>query len=563
MILRFFYISFFLMGLSSPFFVSPALGQSDVREWKKASVNGGINTNATYYESWGMNHRRPPFFWMVQANLNIDLGPLSLPFSVSFNSQKKDFRYPKPFNHFGLSPRYKSVTAHLGYRSMQFSEFTMAGVEFLGAGIEVDPEKSPFRVSALYGRLQKAGTDRSFTGIPQYERWGGGLNIGYKNDHGDYSLSFFKAEDHKETLSDSIAAANEVSPGENFIMGVLIHQAFMERWTVDFEYALSAYTYDTRMPEMAIDEYTYINNFGSLYTPRASSRISNAFSSGLNYQMERFGVNLKYRRVAPDYASMGAPFLMNDFKDITAGANVGLWQGKVNVGASGGVQTNNLDSDRAADTRRLIGSANAQWNATDKLNFNASYANFNVSSQLTAFVQSTDGFIPDTLIFRQVNSNANVGINYSFGQTFVQNVAIMGTYQKASDNQGGGNTFYNLNAAYQWNDATTGISASAGVNANNNVMTGADNQSVGPTLTLSKALKSIKLRNSFNISNQQTYNNGDKTATISSVRLNSSWSLAKKQSTSLSASYMSRKTFAEETKTASEMRITINYNYRF
>ncbi len=537
--------------------------QSDITEWKKASVSGGICTNATYYHAWGMDGRRPPFFWMVQADLNITLGPLSLPFSASISTQKKDFRYPQPFNHFGMSPSYKSVTAHLGYRSMQFSEFTMSGIEFLGGGIEVNPESTPFYVEAMYGRLQKAGTDRSFTGVPQYERWGGGLKVGYKYEKGDYALSFFKAMDRIETLSDSLAAANEVSPGENLVIGTTIHQKLLEKYTIDVEYALSAFSTDIRMPEMVINEYTYVNNFGNLFTPRASSYVSDALSTSLNYQGDVVRVNVKYRVVSPDYATMGSPYMTNDFRDITGGINTGFFQGKLNVGVNAGVQSNNLESDRAADTRRFIGSANVNWSASDKLSLNASYANFNVSTQMTAFVQSSDGFEPDTLIFRQVNSNASFGLNYSFGQTHIQNISIINTYQVASNNQGGGNKFYNLNASYQWNNATQGLSASAGVNANNNVMVNADNKSIGPTVTISKAIKRLKLRNALNLSHQQTFNEGEKTAISSSIRLNSSWSFAKKQSTTFSASYMNRETFGDEGKSVSEVRLTLNYNYRF
>lgn len=123
----------------------------------------------------GKDSRRDPYFWMVGANLNISVYGINIPLSATISQQNKSFT--QPFNQYGLSPRYKDVTVHLGYRSMMFSNFSLGGSMFLGSGVEVNPKNSWVRVAAFYGRLVKpisaSGVSGLMVGVPTYGRWGG------------------------------------------------------------------------------------------------------------------------------------------------------------------------------------------------------------------------------------------------------------------------------------------------------------------------------------------------------------------------------------------------------
>lgn len=187
---------------------------------ENTKITGGLSANAVYYHAIGIENRRPPFYWLINGNVTFTAGQVSIPVFITFSEQQKRL-YSNPFNQFGLSPRYKSVTLHAGYRSLQFSEFTLAGNVFLGAGIEVMPQKSPFRFAAMYGRLARAiseiGTEGYTDGQAAYERWGYGAKLGYQAGNGLYEFSVFRASDRRETIADTTALALNIKPQENFV----------------------------------------------------------------------------------------------------------------------------------------------------------------------------------------------------------------------------------------------------------------------------------------------------------------------------------------------------------
>src|SRR5690554_2394806 len=106
-----------------------------VRE--NSSVSGSFGTSHTVYSTWGQSYRREPYNYSFSANFNIKTMEVDLPFSFYFTNQNRDFR--QPFNRFGVSPKYRWLTTHFGYRSLNWSDYSLAGHTFLGAGVELNP----------------------------------------------------------------------------------------------------------------------------------------------------------------------------------------------------------------------------------------------------------------------------------------------------------------------------------------------------------------------------------------------------------------------------------------
>jgi hypothetical protein len=234
---------------------------------KPIKVTGGLNATQTFYSASGIQNRRDPYFWMLNANLNFNLfGVLDVPLSATFSQQNRS--YTQPFNQYGLSPRYKSVTGHFGYRSMQFSQFTLGGNIFLGAGIEVAPSTSFVKWSAMYGRFTKAvdtfATDGVISGQPAYERWGWGtkVTLGKELQKRSYDIILFNARDNPTSISNAIADSFGLKPAENFVVGLVTRQAITEQLNFDIEYALSAFTEDMRIQESEVEKYKYTNSLG-------------------------------------------------------------------------------------------------------------------------------------------------------------------------------------------------------------------------------------------------------------------------------------------------------------
>src|SRR5690606_30555610 len=102
-----------------------------------------------YYGTSGIASRRQPFSWYITGAPVVSIYGISFPFSMTVSEQER--RYAQPFNRYGVSPRYKWLTLHAGYRNVRFSDFTLAGVNMLGGGVEINP--GIFRFGAMAGRI--------------------------------------------------------------------------------------------------------------------------------------------------------------------------------------------------------------------------------------------------------------------------------------------------------------------------------------------------------------------------------------------------------------------------
>ncbi|MFN3875640.1 MAG: hypothetical protein ACK4L7_06980, partial [Flavobacteriales bacterium] len=106
------------------------------------SLTGGLSAFGAVYTTDLDAPRLAPFSWGTSGRLNLSLYELQIPLSFVFSEKERDFR--QPFNQYGLSPRYKWATAHIGHRTMHFSELTMSGQRFLGGGLEMTQGKFRF-----------------------------------------------------------------------------------------------------------------------------------------------------------------------------------------------------------------------------------------------------------------------------------------------------------------------------------------------------------------------------------------------------------------------------------
>ena len=141
-------VVFFLLAASIPAFsqdLSSLSGQDPFR------INGSVTAKLQFYGTDKENPSRSPFMWYLQGNPVITVYGIVLPFSFRVSEQQRDFR--QPFNQFGVSPYYKWVKLHLGYRSHNWSTYSLAGHSIAGAGLELTPGK--FQVGLATGRLLK------------------------------------------------------------------------------------------------------------------------------------------------------------------------------------------------------------------------------------------------------------------------------------------------------------------------------------------------------------------------------------------------------------------------
>lgn len=393
---------------------------SNVKVNKPVTISGGANFNGNMYDVQGAQARSEPFIWLFNANLNMNVYGLNIPFTATFSQM--DQSYTQPFNRYGLSPKYKNLTVHLGWRSMQFSSYTLAGLSFLGGGFEYKPEKIPVSIAALYGRFAKGvayqETPSYQLSQPAYERWGWGAKVTLGNDKNNIDLIVFRAMDDSASV-DSFPKELGIKPEENFVLGLNTKQKLTERISFAGEYALSAYTSDIRAGEYVFDKYTYANNLGDLYTPRMSSSFNSAIVMNIAYTFDKYSFGVGFRQVDPEYRSLGAGFLNNDTREYTINASTALFKKKLMIAGNLGTQENNLDGNQMNTMTRVIAAVNCSYAFAKSLNMTAAYGNFNATSQPSIMN------VVDTIKILQITKNSSLGLNYSFGHKNLQHAITM------------------------------------------------------------------------------------------------------------------------------------------
>lgn len=528
---------------------------------ENTKLSGNFNTSHTLYSTWGQSYRRDPYNYAVSANVNVQTMEVNLPFSFYFTNQNRDFR--QPFNRFGVSPSYKWATAHMGYRSLSWSDFSLAGHTFLGGGIELEP--SIFRFGFVYGRFRKAVDLEDEQGlIPSYKRMGYALKMGVGDDNGFVDFILFKGKDEVNSVSTPIDSSG-VLPGENLVLAINGKRKISQKLSVEFEIAQSAFSEDIRSDAMdnPVGRAATYQSFGTLFTPRASTSYNNAYKAGLNFNPKKYKAALKYRRVEGNYRSMGSYFFNNDLEDVTLNFNSAFFKNKVTFNGSFGVQRNNLKEEQFSQTVRTIGSANVFWMINKKLNAGINYSNY------TSNLQVVRDQVTDSINFYQVSHTTNFIGNYNFGtEEIAQSLSLNLGYQQANarseyniaDQE---TSFRNANLNYRYKIKSRGLGLNAGLNYTQINSQQQELVNVGPTIGASKDLKKKKLRLSLDNTVLQQINSGVNQNIVNIIKLGANYRFMKKHSFGLISNYLIRIAQANNSSEFSEVRGTFRYQYSF
>jgi hypothetical protein len=523
-------------------------------------ISGSIGATQTFYNAEGIQNRRDPYFWMLNANLNISLFGINVPFSATFSQQNRSFT--QPFNQFGISPKNKSITVHLGYRSLMYSNYTLGGKLFLGGGIELNPTKSKVKVSTFFGRFTKAvskiDTSGQVTGTPAYARWGGGAKVTIGTASNYFDLIALKARDVDGYTLIYDESGNPIRAAENIIGAISTNQKIGKKIAFNGEFAYSAYNTDQFAPELNVLKYSYANNFGSFFRPNSTSQYNSALQFNISYS-EKFGqIKFIYRRIDPEYKSMGCVFLNNDLEDLTINLSSRLLKNKINTTISGGIQRNNLNGELANQMKRLIGSLNITYAPTQKLNLSLNASNFNSSTT----VRRISG--PDSLQYSQVTNTAGINANYSIGNnTKRHNLFLMTNIQQANDNNNKASTFYNANLGYQMNFTPQALGLTSSLTANRNASGPQQGGAAGLNVGLNKQLLSKKLRLNASIAYLINYLDNKTNGSSQIFRINSNYAPNKHHAISGDINVLIRNSSNPLVASFKEYRASLIYTFIF
>lgn len=544
---------------------------ANIGSGKAFGMSGGINVNSVFYDAQGIEGRRDPFNYFLSGNLNFSLYDWSVPLSFSYSNQNSSFQ--QPFNQYGLSPTYKWITLHAGYRSMMFSNYTMNGHLFLGGGFDLTPTDK-LKVSGFYGRLQQAVEEDTLmqNNVPAYRRMGGGVKVTLGDQTNFVELIVFKAKDDTTSL-ETAPIRSDVDPEENLVLGFNFGTVLYKRFIFKGEVASSAITKDTRA-----EEVTANNNYDKLhfaFRPRASSSYYHAYKASAQYAFTNAGFGFAYERIDPGYRTLGAYYFNNNLESFALTGTGVLFQKKVRLNGQVGLQRNNLDGDELNTMGRVSSSINANYQASPRLSINASYSNFqtvvNFRSQFDYINQVTPYQNLDTLNFRQLAQNANANVNYVLNESKEkrQNININISFQKTSDEQANveqptGAKFYNINSAYTLLISQYNLTWNVAANANFTESQQASNKIYGPSTSVRKTFFEKKLSTNLTLSYNNSYLNDALSSSVTNLRMGANYTWLEKHQFDLSLTRSNRFSPKNETQQRfSELTIQFGYSYNF
>ncbi len=335
--------------------------------------SGSFTLYNSIYHINGMDPRRKDFSWYITGNPTLILYGIDIPFNFTISEQERSNR--QPFNQFSITPSYKWAKLYLGYTNITWSPFTWAGQTALGAGIELNPSK--FRFGFLYGQLNRAVDEdvtTTQTQTPTFKRMGYATRIGYGTEASHFDLIFLKGKDDENSLN-AIPQKTVVLPAENAVLGLSSKLKLSEKlfWNLDF--ATSIYNRDVRAADFTNDD-PFISKFSSLLDVNTATQVYNALQSDVSFVTKRVKLKVKYKRIEPDYTSMGAYYFQTDVENITLEPSFNFPKQKLRFSSSFGKQRDNLLNKKSFTTKRFIGNLGMDWSPTKFFGINTNYSNY-------------------------------------------------------------------------------------------------------------------------------------------------------------------------------------------
>ena len=394
-------------------------------------ITGGIALDSRFYDASGIGARRDNHQWSARANLTLSLGGLQAPFSFVFSDANRNFNLPA-YTFTGISPRYKWATVHAGDRAMALSPYTMSGISFRGAGVELTPGKLEFKT--FYGRLNRAlAADLDALGNLNgfYRRDGYGARLGYADRGFSYALNYFAARDDSGS-GGTLAPDAGLSPVDNTVLSLEGRQQVGKRVSLGGEYARSLFNRDLRAAALPAGERNFGNQLFGLFTPTETTEVGSAYNLNAYYGADRLGLRLGYERVTRGFRTLGALFFNNDTEHLTAGVNYSLLENRLSFFVNTGVEATNLDDRELESTKRLIGSANVSYRPNDDWNYSLNFSNFRNDTKLRA---ATDlDLAVDSIFLAQVTRATGGSVTRTFGtKDRPANLNLMLNHQRANN----------------------------------------------------------------------------------------------------------------------------------
>ncbi len=533
---------------------------SDLKNTKPFTVNGSLGLNTAFYNASGIPDRQTPFAIGVNANATLTVYGISMPFSFTwYSNEKAGFR--QPFNQFGISPTWKWLTLHLGYRNVAFSEFTLNGQTFLGAGLEARPGK--FRLAAVYGKFNQISQYDLLMAdsIPKLTRLGWAGKIGYGTEKTFIDISMLRIGDNKKNFIPSENPDSPV-PAQNLALGLTTRTSFTPKLVLNVEGSMSFQTSNSSLGKSDTINDLIMRYVGNLMTINSTSQRFTALKAGLSYNFSKnVSSGIEYRRIDPGYQSMGSYFFNNDLELVTFNQSVSFLENKFRARGSVGMQRDNLDGSKNSTSRRLVGSLSGNYAIDENWAVDMSYNNYSTNQK------AIKNIVDNSLMVYQVNHSLLLSPRFmkttqGFSHLVMLNLNWMMLNDKNAQTSDMTDTDTKVAMLmYSMGLLKQKINVSLGANYTKMVNQNYTSQIAGGTLGISSSHLKDKLSLNWNNAFMMNQLNGEN-GTIFNTALNSSFRFLPRHSVTLNINLI-KNSFADTSVIPSYNEIRGDFGYAF
>ena len=397
---------------------------AQITQQKPVTISGGIDLRGIAYSATGIAPRRNPFSYIISGNTNIGLYSINIPLSFTLSEQDRSFS--QPFNQFGLSPTYKWLTLHFGYRNLSFSPYTLDGHTMLGTGFELNPGK--FHVAVMYGRLNRATTVDTAFGTLQpfsFSRKGLAVKMGIGDEKSYFTVSVLNAKDDSSSVSVNPATKSIVQPSANTVASMAWRVQFAGKLFIEADGGASLWTDDIGSKLNVTDSSAWVSTARKVMPINGSTSFYLAGRAATGFTSRVFSLKLEYKYVDPQFRSMGVYYFNNDVKNYTISPSLNLFKNKLRLFGSIGRQEDNVRQQKQATTARTIGMANLSLDVTRRFGFDAGFTNFSSNSRPSVVL------VQNKYLLANSNSNISFTPRYIYSNPKYSHI-IIASYNRSN-----------------------------------------------------------------------------------------------------------------------------------
>ena len=163
-------------------------------------MSGDIMVSSDLYGAAGIQARRPGPSWRASLTPQLTfLGEFTVGLDILLSSEGNQLR--QNMSQFGLNPRYKWATLHIGDFGRGYSSYSVQGMRVRGAGLDLRP--GIFRLSVQGGQVQRAVA--AGAGGMAYKRNLYAASVGVGREQSSFiDFIVVKAKDDPSSLSQAL-----------------------------------------------------------------------------------------------------------------------------------------------------------------------------------------------------------------------------------------------------------------------------------------------------------------------------------------------------------------------